>query len=239
MLWHGRARWGPARLGRRGSRRGFGVTPAEKVELLVGELRVLLVKIEALLPEPVEDATTGTMRRNKVSGSPAPWHAEAGAVLMNVHAGVRDLEVDLKYTAAGTLPEGRWPAHRTGADAHTAAALDAIVRLAYGVPDDAARRARDQLDAWIRQAREIRDIGEAEPWEPIHVPRGQLPPTCPYCTTFSLRVALRSGLVGCSNPICVDSNGDRPRGRIDKNRLDGSAMLVWADGRTIYYGEAS
>ncbi|GAA0389533.1 hypothetical protein GCM10009530_45810 [Microbispora corallina] len=129
-------------------------------------------------------------------------------------------------------------AQRGGSDANTAAALDSVVRLAHGVPDDVARRARAELDRWVRQAREVRDIGESEKWIPIHVPKGALPPACPYCKTFSLRIAQDSGRVRCSNPRCEDETGERPRGRIAKNRLDGSAMLVWADGRTIYYGEA-
>ncbi|MEU8278212.1 hypothetical protein ACFYOK_37405 [Microbispora bryophytorum] len=233
------------------------MTPAEEVVTLVGELRPLIEQLQELLPEPVEDATKGSSQSHKVTGSPAPWHQEAGPLLLTIHDGVRDLEADLRYHVTGhtrlrvqyetvghragrtvrRVLKGEAP--RGGSDANTAAALDAITRLVHGVPDDIARRARAQLDSWVRQAREVRDIGEAEKWIPIHVPKGALPPACPYCKTFSLRIAQESGRVRCFNARCRDEKGERPRGRIDKNRLDGSAMLVWSDGRTIYYGESA
>ena len=210
------------------------MTPAEEVETLAGELRALLPRLKALLTEPVADPTKGTMSHHKISGSPAPWHPEAGPLLMTIHAGVRELEDDLRYYVTGHTGEGRG-----GSDGNTTAALDSIVRLVHGVDDDMARDARGRLDRWIEQARQIRDIGESEKWIPIRVSKG-LPPACLYCNTYSLRVAQQSGRVACVNPKCFDENGNRPRAQIEKNRLDGSATLVWADGRaTYYYGEAS
>ena len=207
------------------------MTPAEEIPALVAELLPLLDQLRALLTEQVADATRGSTQHHKVTGSPAPWHPEAGPVLMTIHAGARELERDLRYHVTGRMPE-----ERGGSDGNTAAALDSIVRLVHGVPDDHARDARRDLDRWIEQAKQVRDIGEAERWIPIHVPAGHLPPECPYCKTFSLRVAQESGRVRCANQVCEDGEGNRPSGRIDKNRLNGSAMLVWADGRTIYYG---
>lgn len=211
------------------------MTPAEEISALVAELKPLITQLQQLLPEPVADPTTGTMSHHKISGSPAPWHPEAGALLMDVHAGVRDLEVDLTYVVAGRMPEGRWLEHRGDSDENTLEALAAVVRLAYGAPDHAVKKAAKDLASWIERGMQIRDIGESEKWIPIHVPKGQLPPTCPYCKTYSIRLAQESGRVACFNPRCEDENGERPRGRIDKNRLDGSAMLSWSDGRTTYY----
>lgn len=208
--------------------------PAAEVTLLVAELAELLVRLEALLAEPVADPTTGTMSHHKVSGSPAPWHAEAGPLLMDIHEGARRLEASLRREVAGHLGE-----RRGGSDGNTAAALDAIGRLAHGVPEESARRTARILSGWIRRAEEVRDIGEAERWEPLRAPAGELPPACPYCRTFSLRVGRREGRVRCANRKCVDGDGRAPVATIDKNRLDGSAMLVWADGRTIYHWEAS
>lgn len=208
------------------------MTPAEEIPALVAELKPLLDQLEQLLPEPIADATKGSMQHHKVTGSPAPWHAEAGPLLMTIHAGVRELEVDLKWHVSRRLAETRG-----GSDANTTAALDSIVRLVHGVDDHTARGVRHQLDRWIEQARQVRDIGESERWIPIHVPKGQLPPSCLYCKTFSLRVAQESGRVACVNPRCEDENGQRPRAHIEKNRLDGSAVLVWLDGRTTYYYE--
>lgn len=206
------------------------MTPAEEITTLVAELKTLLPRLAELLPEQVADPTRGTLSHHRVTGSPAPWHPEAGPVLMTIHAGVRELEADLRYHVTGCAGTARG-----GSDGNTLAALDAIVRLAFGTPDDVAQDAARRLGRWIEQARQIRDIGESERWIPIHVPKGQLPPSCPYCRTFGLRVAQESGRVACANPKCVDENGERPKGRIDKNRLDGSAMLVWADGRIAYY----
>jgi hypothetical protein len=214
-------------------------TAAEEIAVLVEELKPLLAQLQALLPEPVADPTSGTSTHHKVTGSPAPWHGEAGPLLMTIHAGVRDLEVDLKYAVTGSLPEDRWAGGRGRSDGNTVKALDAIAKLAFGVPESVAKKAAGELLSWVTQARQIRDISESEKWIPIHVPRGQLPPACPYCKTYSVRIAQESGRVAYSNAACVDSEGNRPRGRIDRNRLDGSAMLIWSDGRSIYYGEAS
>ncbi|GAA3525698.1 hypothetical protein FHR32_008404 [Streptosporangium album] len=55
---------------------------------------------------------------------------------------------------------------------------------------------------------------------------------------FFLRVGRREGRVRYANRRCVDSDGRPPVATIDKNQMNGDAMLVWADGRTIYYGQA-
>ncbi|MEV8636542.1 hypothetical protein AB0395_33330 [Streptosporangium sp. NPDC051023] len=204
--------------------------PAAEVTLLVAELAELLERLEELLAEPVADPTSGTMSHHKVTGSPAPWHAEAGPILMDIHEGVRRLEASLRREVAGHLGE-----RRGGSDANTAAALASIARLVHGVPEEAARRTVRILSGWIRRAEEVRDIGEAERWEPLRAPAGELPPACPYCKTYSLRVGRREGRVRCANRKCVDGDGRPPVATIDKNRVNGDAMLVWADGRTIHY----
>lgn len=208
------------------------MTPAEEIPALVADLKALLPRLSELLPEPVGDPTRGTMSHNRITGSPAPWHPEAGPVLLTIHAGVRELEADLRYRVVGHTGPARG-----GSDTNTIAALDSIVRLVHGVDDETARDARSRLDRWCEQARQIRDIGESERWIPLRSPKGELPPLCPYCHTLSLRLAQESGRVACMNARCEDGNGSRPAGRIDRNRLDGTAMLVWADGRTQYYFE--
>src|SRR5690606_21355075 len=113
------------------------MTPAEEIPALVADLKALLPRLKKLLPDPVADATKGSMQHHKVTGSPAPWHPEAGPVLLTIHAGVRELEADLRYHVAGHTGEPRG-----GSDANTTAALDSIVRLVHGVDDDTARDAR-------------------------------------------------------------------------------------------------
>lgn len=233
------------------------MTPAEEIPTLVAELTPLIRQLQALLAEPVADPTTGTMSHHKVTGSPAPWHTEAAAALFTIHAGVRDLEADLRYHVAGrtvmqhrhartetvcgktTTREFIVTGERGGSNGNTLAALDSITRLVHGVPDDIARTVRGALDSWATQARQVRDIGEEDRWEPFRAPKGQLPPACPYCKTYSLRLVRAYGRVRCANRACVDTNGDRPAGGIDKNRMTGRAMLAWADGRTIYYEESA
>ncbi|MBB2914881.1 hypothetical protein FHS43_006193 [Streptosporangium becharense] len=210
------------------------MTLAEEISALVTELGPLLDQLRVLLPEQVADAARGSMQHHKVTGSPAPWHAEAGPILMDIHEGARRLEASLRREVAGQLGE-----RRGGSDANTVAALASIARLVHAVPEDGARRTARILSGWIRRAEEVRDIGEAERWEPLRAPAGQLPPACPYCRTFSLRVGRREGRVRCANRRCVDGDGRPPAAVIDKNRLNGDAMLVWADGRVIYYGAES
>lgn len=94
---------------------------------------------------------------------------------------------------------------------------------------DSTRRTARILNGWIRRAGEGRDIGEAERWEPLRVPAGQLPPACPYCKTYSLRVGRREGRVRCANRWCVDGDGKPPVATIDKNRLNGEQC---SPGRT-------
>ncbi|MFF4416172.1 hypothetical protein ACFYY8_26925 [Streptosporangium sp. NPDC001559] len=155
----------------------------------------------------------------------------AEPILMDIHEGVRRLETSLRREAAGHLGE-----RRGGSDANTAAALASIARLVHAVPEEAARHTARILSGWTRRAEEVRDIGLAERWEPLRAPAGELPPSYPYCKTFSLRVGRRAGQVRCVNRKCVDGDGRTPVATIDKNRVTDDAMLIWRDGRTIYYG---
>lgn len=52
---------------------------------------------------------------------------------------------------------------------------------------------------------------------------------------FSLRVGRREGRARYANRRCVHGDERPPVATIDKDRLNGDAMLVWADGWTIHY----
>jgi hypothetical protein len=59
-------------------------------------------------------------------------------------------------------------------------------------------------------------------------------PVCPYCRTFSLRVADRSTVVACfysgdDGDGCKDADGNRPFARVEISKLSG-IVLVWSDG---------
>ncbi|WP_066373937.1 hypothetical protein [Herbidospora mongoliensis] len=196
---------------------------------LVAELQDLLEEVEALLPEQMGDASRGTTTHHKVSGSPAPWHPEAGMVLMVIHQEARRLEASLRLVVAGHPGQ-----RRGGSDANTAAALNAITHLVHGVPREAASAARRIIERWIRSARQIRDIGLEEPWVPVPVPHGAVPPSCPYCQTYGLRMRGLEQRIRCINPHCWDREDHRPEGRLVKSNLNGDSTIQWADGRVTY-----
>ena len=69
---------------------------------------------------------------------------------------------------------------------------------------------RDVLHAvtlWVRQVRQLADVGREETWtRPPRAP-GSLPPSCPRCRCYSLRVSRELGLIRCTNPSCRDKRG--------------------------------
>lgn len=189
----------------------------------------LLDTLSGLLPEIVSVADVGTTTGHKVSGSPAPWHAEAADVLMTIHAGARELENAMRYRITGNART------RGGSDANTRDALAAVVKLAPALPEPIADDAAAQVARWVRQARQVRDIDQADRW--VSLPRmpGMLPPPCPYCLTYALRMSRIAGEVRCLNVDCRDDNGRRPIARMQYGRLSGDGMLVFADGSLIVY----
>lgn len=189
----------------------------------------LLDRLEDLLPEQVTDpATVGT--HQEVTGSPAPWHAEAAAVLLTVHEGARRLEASLRRDVSGRLGE-----RRGASTENTRSALRSIVRLAEALDDDQVKDAARIVGRWVTAARQLRDVDQAEKWEPLPRRPGQLPPPCDYCRTYSLRWNRRSGEVRCVNGECRDGDDMRPVARMEIGRFSGVAALVWRDGRTATY----
>lgn len=185
--------------------------------------------VDLLAAQPV-DPGVGSKQRHKVSGSPAPWHDEAGGVLMLIHAGARKLERDLRNHVAGHPGEPRG-----GSDNNTREALRAAVNLAHGAGPDEQQHAELVVAAWCRQARQVGDIDQQDKWEPLPRMPGHTPPECPYCGLLSLRWARTRGVVRClTNPACVDSDGQRPSARIMHGRYSGQAALVFRDELTIY-----
>lgn len=197
----------------------------------VTDLREILVVLAELLPEPVTDPTAGnTHTRRGITGSPAPWHAEAAGILLDIHEGVRRLEASIRRDVTGHLGP-----RRGGSDGNTQAALTAITNLTYALNDDQAKQTGRILGIWLSHARQIRDIDLEPSWAPLPSVPGTPPPACPYCRTYGLRFARQSGAVRCANPRCVDTQEQRPYGLIEQGKYTGRAMLVFADGREITY----
>lgn len=189
----------------------------------------ILDQLEALLPEQVTDPQAGGARP-KVTGSPAPWHTEAAAALLDITEGARRLEASLRRDVGGNLG-----ARRGNSDPNTRAALRSIVRLAEALAGDQVKTAARIVAQWVTAARQLRDIDQADRWEPLPRLPGTLPPPCDYCTTYSLRWNRRSGEVRCVLPDCRDGDGHRPVARMEVGRFTGLAALVWRDGRSITY----
>lgn len=190
----------------------------------------ILDALEALLPEPVADPQTGGGNRAKVSGSPAPWHAEAAAILLDITEGARRLEASLRRDVSGRLGD-----RRGNSTPNTRAALKSAVRLCEALDDGQVKTAARIVAHWVTAARQLRDIDEADRWEPLPRRPGTLPPPCDHCQTYSLRWNRRSGEVRCVLPDCRDDDGHRPVARMEIGRFSGQAALVWRDGRTVTY----
>lgn len=204
----------------------------EQIALDVAELTReagIIDQLRELLPEQPEDPTIGTMSRTK-AGSRAPWHPEAAAAFVAIHAGARELERDLRYRVTGHSGK-----ERGGTDQNTRDALAAITSLVYAVDEPTQRETGHEIATWLRAARQIRDIDRQDRWVPLPRQKGYLPPACDYCHTYALRMNRRTGAVRCSNSGCIDDNGDRPTARMHIGRYSGQGALVWRDGREVIY----
>lgn len=174
------------------------------------------------------------------SGVPAARTPGNTAVLnaqFDAHEMIRRLEAAMRLAVAGH--SGRV---RGGSDGNTLAALKAIQNLGAALPQE-TRDARGRL-VWPCQELAARvvervtsvigqlpAVDEVPKWTKIRPGPGGLPPRCPNCETFSLRVALASGVVVCVFPDCEDLDGRRPpQARMDLSKIDGRPVLVWRDG---------
>ena len=164
--------------------------PADLVQEACDLLAGYLPRLERLLAEPDASGPAPGMV-TRAADTPEPWNAPAGRALMDGHEGVRRLEAVLKYMLAGH-PGAR----RGGSTRNTMAALDAIPKLAAGLPDNVEASSVRYLEHLINGARAIQAIDEAERWRPV--------PSrpCPHCRCYFLKVLEDSrgqpaGRVGC------------------------------------------
>jgi hypothetical protein len=121
-----------------------------------------------------------------------------GRVLMDGHEGVRRLEAVLRY-----LLNGHPGPRRGGSPGNTAAALDAIPRLAAGLSQDGEAAAARVIGRWVNAARAVPAIDEAEQWRSV-----QARP-CPFCECYFLRVLLDAAKRPTGRIECF---GHRPDG---------------------------
>jgi hypothetical protein len=202
-------------------------TPADLVREACDLLSGYMGTLELLVAEPAstQDAAVGMSPRP--ADTPEPWDASVGRALMDGHEGVRRLEAVLRYTLNGHPGQ-----RRGGSTGNTLAALDAIPKLAAGLPEDDEAVAARIVERWVNAARAVAAIDEAQRWR--HV-RGR---ACPYCKCLvTIKVLLDrdlqpTGYVECRSAAsvrCTDGNGRRPSARISTDD-HGRVVLAWADG---------
>ena len=147
---------------------------------------------------------------------------------MDGHEGVRRLEARLRYEL-----NGHPGARRGGSAGNTMAALDAIPKLAAGLPADFEDAAVRVLNRWIGEAEALAAIDKARRWRTLPRPR-----TCPYCGCWFLRADMdaRPVTIVCFTIRCEDGNGLRPVATMGTDG-HGVPVLMWADGLTEIIAE--
>lgn len=195
-------------------------------------VRLRLADVAALLPEPQGQPRLGTIGRHTPGGS-EPWQGAAAAVYWTIHFGVRRLEEEVRTDI------GLTPAARGGSTANTRDALTAIRNASATMSPGMLTACRRRVQRWATSIDQLPDIDQADMWVPVPRNPGHLPPTCPYCGLFTLRMAVRRGLVRCFNPPCRDNNDSPPLARMEQSRINGDGLLVFGDGTVIHYREAA
>jgi len=159
------------------------------------------------------------------SGSRPPWNSPVACALTTIHAGVRELETDLRYRLSGACRDGRG-----GSDANTLLAVRAVLSMCHGADYKAQSGVIRKFTSWEWQARIA--LGEAE--QPQRLPRkpGQPEPACPYCLFTTLRMRPLKGEIRCVYPQCRDRDGNPPVAHIEYGRYACEWQLVWNDSTT-------
>jgi hypothetical protein len=165
--------------------------PADLVREACDLLAGLMPRLELLVAEPSSTQNAAVGMSPRPADTPEPWDAPAGRALMDGHEGVRRLEAVLRYMVAGH-PGLR----RGGSTVNTHQALDAIPRLAAGLPENIEAASVRYLEHLANEARAVQAIDEAERWRPVPSR------ACPYCRCYFLKVledarGQPAGRVGC------------------------------------------
>lgn len=175
-----------------------------------------------------QDVEPGNGRRSAPT-TRTPGNTQAINAQMDAHELVRRLEASLRLAVTGHT--GR---RRGGSDSQTRAAIASISRLGEAVSPHARSVAARLIDRAATAIGQLPSVDEIPRWEKIRPGPGGLPPICPYCKTFSLRVSLSAGVVVCVYPSCQDADGRKPpQARMDLSKIDGTPVLVWRDGLVL------
>jgi hypothetical protein len=191
-----------------------------RLEQSAAELAELLSECESELPlKPRQYGARPTGRITQ--GALASWNTQVAMLVLEVHAGIRELEANLKYAVSGHVRE------RGGSDANTARAIASVVALAAAAGDYELRSVLRQVEAWGWRARLA--LGHSEPLQQLPRQPGQSAARCPWCGKATLRMKPVIGLVKCINPACSDDTGCQPVARVAFGQYSDEPILVWAD----------
>lgn len=196
----------------------------DRLSTAAAELVGLIDQLEAAVPHREQ-------RGYREGGAPkggsrpmAAWNTPVAMVILEIHAGARELETNLRYRAAGVVRS------RGGSDSNTLAALDAVLSLAAGAGDGELRDAARRVEGWCWRARLA--LGQREPWLPLPRLPGRPVARCPFCNFHTLRHKPLQGIIRCVNPACCDAEGARPVGRVEFGAYSDEPLLVWQDDST-------
>lgn len=202
-------------------------TPDRLLPDIVSTVQDLLPQLRWMLPEPdVTGPHSGTSR--PAPGPSEPWNTEVAHAYWCLWIGTGNVVNALRRSAGLELLE---PAPR----GYRAASM--ILDYAPAAEVGAVELAIRRLERWISMARALPGIDEAEPWVPVPGTAG-VPPPCPYCDTFGLRMLKRRGEVRCFYPGCTDRDGKATRARMEPGRMTGEARLIFGDGTMMHWAGA-
>jgi hypothetical protein len=203
---------------------GGETSAAADLSAAVDELLKMLPSLAELLPLQDDDGAT-SHGVNRLSAP--PWNSAVANVMLDIHAGARALEAEFRAELTGR--DRGW--RRGGSDANTEAALRALATLGSQLGLAPAQAAATLLERWRSSAAQLPAVDTEPSWRKLTPGPDGLPPKCPYCGTYLLRVAVRSRVVRCFNPArCLDGTGSRPTASLELGAVSGEPMLVWADG---------
>lgn len=191
----------------------------------VAELIALIPRLEEEIPEKRRNPYGGFGSGKGGHGQLAAWNTQAAYLLLDVHIGARELELNIRYQVSGSI----WI--RGGSTGNTISCLRNLPSLAAGVPHDVAAGAVRKTGSWVFRGQLV--LGQVEPLSRLPRLPGEAEPCCPFGNhKGTLRVRHASGVVACIHPACRDANNQRPVGRIELGAYSGEPVIAWADGTT-------
>lgn len=175
--------------------------------------------LEVMIPNK-EPGRGEPISRQKLTASPIPWHGAAAGLVMDYHAEVRRLEVNLRAEVSGVRGT-----RRGGSDRNTQLALGSIVNLCEAIDDQMVSGVLGYFDRWLKRTEAV-----FNPERGLHrLPRepGEEEMRCPWCEYQTMRWQPATGIIICVNPECRTSEGIRPRWRADYELVDDETKFVW------------